>query len=104
MAYFERAFELPVRTGTRWKSGDFSSSSIALLRIVKTFPWMTEIAEARFDPITSKKVMFREVVEEIISLARPGVYQMQTFVVKGDSLPQATFESKDIQPCNLVGA
>lgn len=60
MAFFERVFELPVRTVTRWKTGDFSSSAIALLRVAKTYPWITEVAEHRFEPSYARAVLVRE--------------------------------------------
>ena len=60
MAYMERAFELPSRTVTRWKSGDFSSTAVALLRTVKTFPWLTEVADNHFDKRIANKIMLRE--------------------------------------------
>lgn len=44
----ERALELPFRTLNRWKSGDFSSASIALLRILKTYPWIIDVADHKF--------------------------------------------------------
>lgn len=62
MAYFERAFELPARTLTRWKNGDFSSTSLALLRIVQTFPWMPRVAEIKFDPSGAQQLMLKEAV------------------------------------------
>jgi len=49
MAMFERVFELPTRTLTRWKNGDFSASALALLRIVATYPWIIEVAEHKFE-------------------------------------------------------
>lgn len=49
MALFERVFELPMRTLTRWKNGDFSSAALALLRIIITFPWIVRAAEQRFE-------------------------------------------------------
>ena len=57
MAMFERVFELPTRTLTRWKNGDFSSSSLALLRIVETYPWIIEVAEKKFENAYSKYAM-----------------------------------------------
>lgn len=45
----ERALELPFRTLNRWKSGDFSASSLALLRILKTYPWIIDVADNRFN-------------------------------------------------------
>jgi hypothetical protein len=40
MAYLERALDLPQRTMARWKSGGCSASATALLRIVRTYPWI----------------------------------------------------------------
>jgi hypothetical protein len=50
MAMLEPVFDLPARTLTRWKHGDFSSSALALLRIVSTFPWIIHVAEEKFNP------------------------------------------------------
>ncbi|MAZ78009.1 MAG: hypothetical protein CMF39_04965 [Legionellaceae bacterium] len=49
MLFFEKVFELPIRTLSRWKKGDFSASSLALLRIVKALPWIIYLAEREFD-------------------------------------------------------
>jgi len=49
-AYFERALGLPARTVARWKNGELSASSLALLRIVRTFPWVLEVADEGFTP------------------------------------------------------
>lgn len=64
MASFERVFELPVRTLTRWKNGDFSSSVLALLRIVKTYPWIIEVAENRFESTSAKCVVIKVALQE----------------------------------------
>lgn len=55
MALFERVFELPTRTLTRWKEGNFSSSAMSLLQIVVTFPWIINVAENRFNPELAKR-------------------------------------------------
>jgi DNA-directed RNA polymerase subunit RPC12/RpoP len=60
MAQFERAFELPQRTCSRWKSGDVSSTTLALLRTVVTYPWIIKVAECGFEPAFAQ----REVVEQ----------------------------------------
>lgn len=49
MAMFERVFELPARTMTRWKTGDFSASVLALLRLATTYPWIIGVAERKFE-------------------------------------------------------
>lgn len=58
MAYFERALQLPARTLTRWKSGDHSAASLALLRVIRTYPWILDVADEGFtEPIASVKVV-----------------------------------------------
>lgn len=58
MAYLERALSLPARTVTRWRDGEFSAAPIALLRLVRTCPWLLAVAEGAFDP----EIAAREVV------------------------------------------
>jgi hypothetical protein len=48
MAQFERAFGLAARTLARWKLGEISASSLALLRVVRACPWLLTVAEEGF--------------------------------------------------------
>lgn len=75
MAMVERVFELPARTLTRWKNGDFSSSGLALLRILKTYPWIIEVAENRFEPFFVSFALVRAAMQEFAQKAH------QTFAV-----------------------
>jgi len=50
MAFFERAMSLPSRTLARWKRGEITASGSALLKTVKTYPWILDVAERRFEP------------------------------------------------------
>ncbi len=50
MALFERVFELPTRTLTRWKEGNLSASALSLLRILVTYPWVVKVAEKKYIP------------------------------------------------------
>lgn len=50
MAFFERVFELPARTLTRWKEGTFSASALSLLHVIVTYPWIVKVAENKFNP------------------------------------------------------
>lgn len=61
MAYFERAFGLPIRTLTRWKTGDFSATALALLRITITYPWIVSVAEKKF----SNEISHQFILENI---------------------------------------
>ena len=54
----ERSLNLPARTISRWKTGDFSAASIALLRIIRTYPWIIEVADEKYnESIASIKVV-----------------------------------------------
>jgi hypothetical protein len=71
MAMFERVFELPSRTLTRWKNGDFSSSTLALLRIVATYPWMINVAENKFERNYANFILIRVGIEELEKSIHP---------------------------------
>lgn len=47
-AYFERALRIPQRTTMRWKEGRISASAAALLRLVRTYPWLLNVADCNF--------------------------------------------------------
>lgn len=93
MAMFERVFELPARTLTRWKNGDFSSSALALLRIVITYPWIIEVAENKFEKTYSKCAVITAAAQEFkkeIHSNKPQITETSTgssaiFVVKVNS-------------------
>ena len=57
-AGIERAVGLPQRTLTKWKNGNTtpSAAGIALLKYLKTFPWLIEVAEHKFDFDISQKI------------------------------------------------
>ncbi|HEY3801842.1 MAG TPA: hypothetical protein VGL61_04510 [Kofleriaceae bacterium] len=62
-AYIERALGLPQRTLQRWKAGECSAASIALLQLVRTYPWTLEVAEARFaEPVASQRLVMASAV------------------------------------------
>ena len=58
LAAMERALELPQRTLSRWKSGkDLSAAGLALLRIINTYPWIIEVADAKYNARFSVKIL-----------------------------------------------
>lgn len=69
MAYMERALELPIRTMMRWKNGDFSAGALALLRMIATFPWVIEVADAHFDQVFATKKLAHEGFSAICKIA-----------------------------------
>ena len=68
MAYLERALELSPRTSARWKNGECSASSLALIRIINTLPWLLEVADAGFDRKVAMQKMFLEVSKGLFAM------------------------------------
>lgn len=60
LSYIERSLELPQRTTLRWKRGEVSAASVALLRIVRTYPWILEIADSNFNIAVAQKLLIEE--------------------------------------------
>lgn len=85
MAMFERVFELPSRTLTRWKNGDFSASTLALLRIVATYPWMINVAENRFERSYANFILIKVGVEELEKRLHPITSYTTAKIVKTQS-------------------
>ena len=57
-AGIERAVGLPQRTLTKWKNGISSptAAGFALLKYLRTFPWLIEVAEHKFDFDIAQKI------------------------------------------------
>ena len=81
MSYMERALELPTRTVARWKGGELSAATLALLRIIRTFPWILEVAEAHFDPSVAKCRVVEEASHVIHDWIKPHAKQVHMSVV-----------------------
>lgn len=59
-AYLERALELPARTVNRWKTKEPSASGLTLLRIIRTYPWILEVADADYDETFSRSKLMEQ--------------------------------------------
>lgn len=95
MAMFERVFELPSRTLTRWKNGDFSASTLALLRIVATYPWMVNVAENKFERSYANFILIKVGVEELEKSLHPTTSYTTAKIVK--TQPTQLFLNKQIE-------
>ena len=50
MAAIERAFGLPQRTISRWKSNkELTATGLALLRVIRTYPWIIDVADSKYE-------------------------------------------------------
>lgn len=77
MSYMERALELPTRTIARWKGGELSAATLALLRIIRTFPWILEVADAHFDQSMANYRLVLEAGNVIHDVLKPHTNQIQ---------------------------
>lgn len=59
MAYMERVLGLPQRTLARWKAGECSSGGIALMRIIRTYPWILDVASNKFSHRVAQQAIIR---------------------------------------------
>lgn len=69
LSSIERALELPQRTLTKWKSkaANPSSTGIALLKFLRVFPWLLDVAENKFDYVLSQKIHMSVALHEFLS-------------------------------------
>lgn len=65
----ERSLELPQRTLTKWKNGASSptSAGITLLKFIKLFPWLLEVADNKFDYVTAQRIHLNVAWQTIVS-------------------------------------
>lgn len=63
----ERALEIPFRTLAKWKNKitKTSAAGIALLRFIRLFPWLLEVAENKYDPQKAENIMINNAIESM---------------------------------------
>jgi DNA-binding transcriptional regulator YiaG len=68
MSAIERALSLPQRTITKWRNGVSkpSAAGLALLKYLRTFPWLIEIAENNFDYSIAQKIHINSAVQKFL--------------------------------------
>nr|AGS51576.1 hypothetical protein [uncultured bacterium contig00010] len=68
-AGIERAVGLPQRTLTKWKNRNSTptASGIALLKYLRLFPWLIEVAENKFDNNISQKIFMGTALEMFVN-------------------------------------
>ncbi len=61
LAGIERALGLPQRTMSRWKnSTDLSSGGFSLLQIIRTYPWIIDVADMRYERSFAAQMLIRQ--------------------------------------------
>ena len=88
-AYLERALSLPTRTVARWKAGGSSASGLALLRLVRAFPWLLEVAAARYAEPVARRAVIRAAATAIGEAASASGLQ---YSVAGSQSAEGSYE------------
>jgi len=89
LAGIERAIGLPQRTLTKWKNKISSptAAGIALLKYLRIFPWLVEVAEHNFDFNISQKIFIKTALDVLINKMNFNDYEAEKkwdFTTKGD--------------------
>lgn len=96
MAAIERALDLPQRTLTKWKNGisNPSTTGFALLKIIRTYPWILDVAQNKYEKQTAKKIFISHAVNEILeSLSTYYQYAaMESGIITGAEKINSYFE------------
>lgn len=63
----ERALEIPFRTLAKWKNKvtKTSAAGIALLRFIRLFPWLLDVAENKYDSKKAENIMLNNAIEKL---------------------------------------
>ncbi len=95
MAHFERALRLPQRTLARWKTGEVSHHAVALLRLVRTYPWLLEVADHSFDEGVALHTLVVEAGKALADVVAERATRVRTFRPHGvEEKPPAPAELK----------
>jgi len=101
MAAMERILGLSQRTMMRWKGGNFSDSALALIRFVSTYPWLLDVADARFDRTYAQQRLAIEGIRAAAQLAE-SLQISQGIAAQTDSQSQRTTGIFTIAPALLT--
>lgn len=75
MSAIERALEIPQRTLTKWKNENAmpSSTGVALMRFIRLFPWLLEVAERKYDYNEAQKIHINTASQQLWSFNQEAV-------------------------------
>ncbi|MFA5698302.1 MAG: hypothetical protein WC954_01035 [Sphaerochaeta sp.] len=80
-ALMERILGLPARTLARWKNEQSinpSAAAIALMRIIRTYPWILVVADAKFDEEVALNTLIREYFSRLPTVSTIGIQSQST--------------------------
>ena len=71
MARIERSLGLAQRTLSRWKTQGVSASGIALMRIIRTYPWILDVADEDFNEMYANQELIKQAAVVIYKYSKP---------------------------------
>ena len=102
MSSIERALEIPQRTLTKWKNRTNvpSSAGIALMRFIKLFPWLLEVAENKYDYSEAQKIHINAAIQKLlpeIDFCKENYFEARGIVAtSGSAFLYRYYEKKNI--------
>ncbi len=72
MSAIERTLSLPQRTLTKWKNGVSkpSSTGLVLMKYLRTFPWLLDVAENNFDYDIAQKIYMKTAIQKFLDCVK----------------------------------
>lgn len=96
-SYFERALRLPPKTVSRWKRGELSASSVALLRIIHTYDWILDVSDNNFHQGIAASKLISEALRRMTDLVNsaPSHPSVKLKIEATTEYGQMLFETKE---------
>lgn len=90
----ERVLEIPFRTLAKWKNkrSKTSAAGIALLRFIRLFPWLLDVAENKYDPQKAENLMLENSMYLLQKIINTKTY-LNTQEGEGENLNIADFSN-----------
>jgi len=87
LSSLERALELPQRTFAKWKNRSVnpSATGVVLLKFLKTFPWLIEVAEQHFDPQMADRILLENALSKFFSELQRVKPEVQTGMIRSEA-------------------
>lgn len=100
MSAMERILSLPQRTLAKWKNGAVkpSSSGIALMKFLRTFPWLLEVAENKFDYDIAQKIYMNTAIQKFLNSVKFDSKDFTNVGIMATSQAKVIFMQVDKQP------
>lgn len=104
-ASIERALDIPQRTLAKWKNNQTepSATAVALFRLIRTFPWLIEVAENKYDYTISQRIHLKSATLQLINFMKfENIEFFNTVVFSSPKQSGIHFVTNDFNNDNLT--